>query len=154
MGYIPDDARWYLAEVILEHRVEGDPRNLVYTNMNLIEAESPEQAHAKALALGRSEEMEYENSDGRLVRVIFRGLRDLNVIHDPLEDGAELIYSEDVDVPEERLLRWVSSQEDIGVFAPRRVDRTLPNTLPIEFAWVRELDDEVEGDRPPPPHAD
>lgn len=82
MAYIPKNARWYLADVVLEHAVEGDPRNVVHVNLHLIEAESPERAYQKAIALGQASEQVYANPDGREVRVTFRGLRDLNVIHD------------------------------------------------------------------------
>jgi hypothetical protein len=87
MAFIPKDARWYLADVVLEHTVEADPRNVVHVNIHLVEADSPERE--KACALGRDAEQVYANSDGKEVRVVFRGLRDLNVIHEALEDGAE-----------------------------------------------------------------
>ena len=96
MGYIPKNARWYLADVILEIVVEGDPRNVVHVNMHLVEADSPDQAYEKALTLGRGSEQEYDNSDGKKVRTVFRGLRELDVIHGDLKDGAELAYSETV----------------------------------------------------------
>ena len=53
--------------------MEGDPRNVVHVNTLLIEADSPERAYKKARALGREAETVYENSDGKDVRVIFRG---------------------------------------------------------------------------------
>jgi hypothetical protein len=130
MGYIPPDARWYLADVILEHIVEGDSRNVVHVNTYLVEAESPERAHERALALGRDNEREYPNTDGKTVRVRFRGLRELNVIHDALEDGVELAYSETVDVPEEKLRRWISPKEQLGVFAPIVPKTGAPNYMP------------------------
>ena len=40
-GLRPKDARWYLADVVVEHTVEGDPRNVVHVNVHLIEADSP-----------------------------------------------------------------------------------------------------------------
>ena len=130
MGFIPKDARWYLADVILEHIVEDDPRNVVHINMHLIEAESPEQAHEKAVTLGSHSEYEFANTDGKQVRVVFRGLRDLNVIHDTLEDGAELIYQEKVGVAEEQLRGWITSKEQLGVFAPIEPNSTGPNYMP------------------------
>jgi hypothetical protein len=130
MGFIPTDARWYLADIILEHIVEGDSRNLVHINMHLIEAESPEQAHEKALALGSDSEDEYTNTDGRRVRVAFRGLRGLNVIHDALEDGAELAYSEMVGVSEEQLRGWITPMEQLDVFAPIESKSSGPNYMP------------------------
>ena len=130
MGFIPKDARWYLADVILEHTVESDPRNVVHVNTHLIEAGSPEQAYGKALALGREAEQEYANTDGKQVRVVFRGLRNLNVIQDTLEDGAELAYSESVSVPEEQLRGWVTPKELMGVFAPIEPKSDDPNYMP------------------------
>jgi hypothetical protein len=130
MGFIPKGARWYLADVILEHIVEGDPRNVVHVNTHLIEAESPEQAHEKALALGNRAEDDYANTDGKQVRVVFRGLRQLSVIHEALEDGAELAYSETVGVPEERLREWVTPKEHLNVFAPIEPKTGCPNYMP------------------------
>jgi hypothetical protein len=99
MGFLPEGARWYLAGLVLEHTIEGDPRNVVHVNTHLIEAGSPEEAYRKANALGRASELAYANTEGKQVRVAFRGLRDLDVIHDNLEDGAELFYEERVGIP-------------------------------------------------------
>ena len=139
MGFIPSDARWYLADVVLEHRVEGDLQNVVHVNTHLVEASSSEEAYAKALALGREAEQAYQNTDGRLVRVVFRGLRELGVVHEPLEDGAELMYTEAIGVPEEQLLSWAESKEDLAVFRPVAAKRRTPNLLPAEF-WPLERD--------------
>jgi hypothetical protein len=130
MGFIPAGARWYLADVILEHVIEGDTRNLVHVNTHLVEAESPEQAYEKALALGRASEQEYANTDGKRVRVVFRGLCELNVIHDALEDGAELTYSEHAGVPEEQLREWIAPREQLVVFAPIESKDDGPNYMP------------------------
>ncbi|HJT76581.1 MAG TPA: DUF4288 domain-containing protein [Gemmataceae bacterium] len=130
MGFIPKGARWYLADVILEHQIEDDPRNVVHTNTHLIEAGSPDEAYEKALALGRSNAMDYVNADGKQVRVRFRGLRQLNVIHDDLEDSAELTYEEAVAVPEEQLRRWITPREELNVFAPITEKADVPNYMP------------------------
>jgi hypothetical protein len=130
MAYIPKDARWYLADVVLEHAVEGDPRNVVHVNIHLIEAESPDRAYEKAVALGHASEQVYANPDGREVRVTFRGLRDLNVIHDDLEDGAELAYEESTGVPEDRLSSWLRAKEQLSVFSERRPKHDVPNYMP------------------------
>lgn len=133
MGFIPPNARWYLADVVLEHRVDGDARNIVHVNTHLVEAGSPDEAYDKAMNLGRNSEHEYENTDGRRVRLVFRGLRELNVIHDPLEDGAELMYTEQVGVSEERLRECIRAREQLAVFAPIRGRHDGPNYLPEAF---------------------
>jgi hypothetical protein len=116
--------------VVLEHRIDGDPRNVVHINTHLVEAASPDEAYEKALALGRGAEREYENTDGRLIRVVFRGLRELNVIHEPLEDGAELMYSEEVGVQEERLREWARPRERLGCSHRSRTGSTPRTTCP------------------------
>ncbi|MFO0959661.1 MAG: DUF4288 domain-containing protein [Isosphaeraceae bacterium] len=158
MAYIPEDARWYLADILLEHTVENDPRNVVHTNTHLIEAESPDQAYEKAVALGRAGEMEYANTDGKQVRTVFRGLRSLSVIHEPLEDGAELAYYESVGVSEDELRRWALPREELGVFRPRRRKRDIPNyeaesvmRMLEDLGFDRELidqDEDAPGDSP------
>jgi hypothetical protein len=151
MAYIPQDARWYLANVVLEHAVEGDPRNVVQVNLHLIEADSPERAYEKAIALGHASEQVYANPDGREVRVTFRGLRDLNVIHDQLEDGAELAYEESTGVPEDRLSTWLRLKDQLSVFSERRPKHDVPNYMPgsvmrsLEEAGFSRKDIEGEG---------
>lgn len=129
MGFIPEGARWYLADVVLEHRIDGEAQNVVHVNTHLIDAGSPDAAYEKALALGRSHEHEYENTDGRQVRGVFRGLRELNVIHEPLQDGAEISYTEDVGVSEKQLREWITPKDQLAVFAPIEPSRA-PNYMP------------------------
>jgi len=117
MGYIPESAKWYLAEIVEQITVEGDPRNIVHTNLVLVRADSPE-AYQKAMELGAAGEQSYENPEGQCVTVRFRGLHDLNVIHDNLEHGAELIYSENLDFDESRIEKWVTQREELGIFRP------------------------------------
>jgi hypothetical protein len=149
MGFIPKDARWYLADVVLEHRIDGDAQNVVHVNTHLVEAGSPDEAHEKAMALGRAGEREYENTDGCRVCVVFRGLRELNVVHEPLEDGAELMYTEDVGVPEERLREWIRPREQLAVFAPIESRQDGPNYFPESVMQMLEakgfIREDVEG---------
>ncbi len=132
MGFIPEGARWYLAGLVLEHTIEGEPRNVVHINTHLIEADSHEVAYRKANDLGRAGESEYTNTDGNRVRVTFRGLRDLDVIHDGLDDGAELFYEETAGISQAELQRWVKVKADLAVFAPRQARQGSPNYMPEE----------------------
>jgi hypothetical protein len=118
MAYIPESAEWYLAEIVEEIIVEGDSRHIVHTNLVLIQAKTPEQAHDKAMELGTAREQSYENPDGKAVKFRFRGLHDLNVIHDKLEHGAELIYWANLDWDESAIRGWVTSKENLGAFKP------------------------------------
>ena len=139
MGFIPRDARWYFADIVLEHRIDGDRRNVVHVNTHLIEAESPEQAYRKALTVGRQAQSRYVNTEGKQVRVRFRGLRELNVIHEDLQDGAELSYEESVSVPEKVLQRWARRKKNLGVFAPVQAKTQNPNYMPQSI--MKELEE-------------
>src|SRR5579884_1320437 len=118
MAHIPENVEWYLAELILEISVSGDERNVVHKNLMLIKASSPDEAYAKAIQLGKQEEDVYENPSHRRVRTVFRGLSKLNVIYEPLEDGAELLFEEIVGVPEQDVRGWVLPKASLAVFRP------------------------------------
>ena len=44
MGYIPPDAKWYLADIVEQATIEDDPRRVIPINTILIHADSPEAA--------------------------------------------------------------------------------------------------------------
>jgi hypothetical protein len=119
MGYIPKDAKWYVADLIIEMRIAEESRSLIHINTVLVRADSPDDAHEKALELGRQHEHTYLNTDDRTVSVVCRGLGELNVLHDDLEHGAELIYCERVGLSEEQIRGLVKSKGQLGVFAAR-----------------------------------
>jgi hypothetical protein len=81
-----------------------------------VNAKSPEEAYAKSLDLGADSQVSYENPGGRRVSNTFRGLADLNVIHDRLEHGAELMYEEDKGVAAEQISSWVRPKNCLSVF--------------------------------------
>jgi hypothetical protein len=118
MAFIPRDAIWYIAEEVLEITVEGATQNVVHVNYLLIRAESPEDAYEKALRLGAEHETMYLNENKKEVRISFRGLRDLTVIHEALEDGSELLYEEKVGISKEALDTFVKPKEGLSVFKP------------------------------------
>lgn len=118
MGFIPKNAKWYLADIVEEIRIEDERRNVVHTNRTLIRADSPEEAHKKAIALGKRGNTRYKNVSGKMVTIRFRGLRDLNVIHDELEHGAEIGFNKSVAVNEKRIKGWIPPKHRLGVFAP------------------------------------
>jgi hypothetical protein len=44
MGYIPADAKWYIAEIVQELRIDSEPRSLTHINWVLVGADSPDEA--------------------------------------------------------------------------------------------------------------
>jgi hypothetical protein len=118
MAYIPKDAKWYLAWLVQEITVADDPRNIVHTNLMLVRADSADEAYQRALELGKQSEMTYENPDGKSVVCAFRGIRDMNVIHDEIEHGAELNYEEKVGVTKDEIERMLTPRERLTIFRP------------------------------------
>jgi hypothetical protein len=118
MSYIPKDAKWYLAEIVMEIAIEDDLRNVVHVNTTLVRADSPNEAYDRAQELGTQGETSYENSHGKIVTHRFRGLRSLEVIYEELEHGAEVAFSERVAVPEDEIAKLVIAKEQLGVFKP------------------------------------
>jgi hypothetical protein len=130
MAYIPEDSQWYLADIVIEYVIAQALSNVVLVNTILIEASSPESALQKSLEHGHAEEREYLNTDGQTVKVIFQGLRDLNVIHDPLQNGAELAYEWHEGLSEVEIQKLTSPNEELGVFGPRITHENGPNIVP------------------------
>ena len=118
MGYIPPDAKWYIAELVEEITIEGEARNVVHKNLVLIRADSSDEAYDKAIQLGKQGELSYQNPAGRSVKTRFWGLGELAVIYDELADGAELLYEEKVGVPSDQIEKEISAEEELAVFRP------------------------------------
>jgi hypothetical protein len=118
MAFIPRGAIWYIAEVVLEITVEGATQNVVHINYLLVRAESPEDAYEKALRLGAEHETTYLNDDKKEVEIFFRGLRNLTIIYEPLEHGAELLYEEKLGLSKEAIDGLVQPRERLSVFKP------------------------------------
>lgn len=122
MAFIPEDAKWYLAETVQEFQVEDEDTSLVFINFVLIRGDSPEEAYERALVEGKSHEYADLNTDGKRVMSIFRGLHNLHVIHEELEHGSEILYEQQEDVTEAQIRQLVRSKEDLNVFLPHRFE--------------------------------
>lgn len=127
MAYVPTDAEWLLAQIVLEIRVVGSKRNIVHVNSVLVHAASPEAAFERAISIGKRQTSSYINELGKRVTIRFRGLRDLDVIHDPLEDGCEIMYTEKLGVTEKGLRKLVRPKKELEVFLPIRERSGRPN---------------------------
>jgi hypothetical protein len=120
VGFIPKDAKWYLAQIVEEIRVEGDRRNIVHTNDTLIRADSPAEAYNKAIAVGKQGNTKYKNPEGKTVAIKFRGLKNLDVIHDELAHGGEISFDRQIAVSENTIRSWILPKNRLGIFAPVR----------------------------------
>ncbi len=133
MAFIPKDAKWYLAWLVEEITVEGEPRNIVHTNLMLVRADSPDEAYERAIEIGKQSDMAYENPDGKTVSCAFRGIRDMNVIHEALEHGAELNYEEKLGLSNDDIERMLRPKEHLTIFCPDD-NSPKPNYIAKEIA--------------------
>ena len=118
MAHIPDDAKWFIAQLVEEFRVEGSKRNAVHINYVLVEASRPAEAYQKAIKLGQQANNEYENPEGKKVIHRFVGLRDLDVIYFPIEHGCEIMFEERLGVGPAALGKLVRKKADLEAFRP------------------------------------
>jgi hypothetical protein len=124
MGYIPEGSEWFVAELVMEITVRGATRNIVHRNLTLIAATDPETAYQKALSWGQKGEVSYDNPSGHLVEIRFKGLSRLDVVIDPLADGAELTFQESIGVTREEIARWVLPKERLEAFKKPLISRS------------------------------
>lgn len=116
MGYIPESSEWFVAELVMEITVRGATRNVVHRNLTLIAAADPETAYQKAIDLGQKGEVSYDNPSGQRVEIKFKGLSRLDVVIDPLGDGAELTFEESVGIAAQEIARWIPAKEKLEAF--------------------------------------
>lgn len=57
MGFVPNNAKWYLTEIVEEITVADTVANKVHRNLILIRADSPDEAYEKAVRFGREADM-------------------------------------------------------------------------------------------------
>lgn len=127
MAFVPKDAEWFLASMVQEIRVAGSKRNIVHINYVIIRAASPQAAFARATTLGKQSSISYINETGKKVSIRFRGLRNLDVIYDPLEDGCEITFEEKLGVTEKGIKKLVRAKSELEIFRPIRARRGRPN---------------------------
>lgn len=129
--WVPSDMQWFRADLIQQFDfANGDPL-LVWVNQILIRADSLELAYTKALAHGELYNETFTNTDGELVTVRFRGLEDLYLIYDKLEDGAELLYTEYDDLTEEDISSMITPRERLAAF--QQHDPSSPDLNPGRY---------------------
>ncbi len=113
---------WYVATLLerFEFGADGKPsledRVKVWANTVLVQASTPEEAHAKAMALGKMGNQSYKNMSGERVRVVFEGISALIPVYDELKHGAELFWRPH-SVKLKTLRGWVKRKNELESFA-------------------------------------
>ena len=121
--WIPKDMEWFLADIIQELKVADAEDSTVWINTHLIRASSPDEAYEKALNLGKLYEDFWTNSDGEQVMSRFRGLRDLLLVYEKLEDGAEIMWEEQEDVSEQDIQEMIKPRAQLGAIEAHGAER-------------------------------
>lgn len=116
MAFIPPDAEWYVADLVEEIHVTGRKRQTIYINTVLIKASSPQEAFRKAIRIGKKGNTQYRNTYGERVICRFHGIRELNVVHDPLEDECEIFFRSKPNMTPEGITRMITKKGDLAVF--------------------------------------
>lgn len=112
---------WYVGSyqlrfVELEETGNDDPRGefLVWENTVIVKADSFEQAYEKVVAIGVDATEPYRGGESGIpVQWLFEGVTELLPIHDPLEDGAEIMWAELPSVELARLRLRAKSLEEL-----------------------------------------
>jgi hypothetical protein len=120
--YIPSDAKWYIAEIVLEIKIEDEEENIVEIDYLLVRADSPQEAYEEAIKLGEEHAGSYQNTDDKTVVTVFRGFRHLDVIHEELEHGAEIMYDRKESLSEEEVRKLIRPKEELNLFKLRKAD--------------------------------
>jgi hypothetical protein len=102
----------------MEITVQGASLNVVHRNLTLIHASLPEEAYQKAQRIGHDSETSYHNPKGQLVEIRYRGIAKLDVIYEPLEDGAELAFEELIGLSSQDIQRMIPPKDRLDVFVP------------------------------------
>jgi hypothetical protein len=111
--------QWYISHEILcaePYDQETDEPLTVWENLILIRANSPEEAYEKANQHGRDSEEEIR-IDEKKGRHRFVGLKDLVLIYDDLEDGAELEWHE-MELTRAQAKELTKQKEQLHAFNP------------------------------------
>ncbi len=121
--YIPSEIEWLLAEMVQEFTFSNEDGPLVWINTILINAASLEDGYQKALQFGEQYNDTYLNSDKVQVVTRFRGLRNLFLIHEKLEHGAEVLYEERRELTEDQITQMLKAKEQLAVFREAETER-------------------------------
>jgi hypothetical protein len=117
-SHLYETRKWYISHEILCAQPDDqlDEPLTVWENLILIEATSPEEAYEKAMQHGRASENEIR-INGKKGRFIFFGLRDLMLVYDQLEHGAELEWYE-MELTKTEIEKLLKQKDQLHAFNP------------------------------------
>lgn len=114
-----ENRNWYIAEIIekcepLDRNEKQDLRRVTtWGNHHLIKANSAEKAYEKAIKIGKEAEYQFTNTDKVEMEWIFVGIAELVPIHEDIEDGAEIMWTDYGFISERKTKRFALTKEEI-----------------------------------------
>ena len=102
---------WYLADLVVEVRVEGAGKSIVHFDLHMIRAKDATEAYDKALRIGHGKSKQYLREDGSLISFIFRGLNDLVAVDEEFGDGARILFRSQPEMTEEEIQHVVTPRD-------------------------------------------
>lgn len=111
--------KWYISHEMLCAVTDDqglDEPLIVWENLILIQANNPEDAYEKAIQHGHDSEEEIR-IDGKTGRHRFCGLKDLVLVYDDLEHGAELEWHE-MELTRTQVEKLLKEKDQLHAFNP------------------------------------
>jgi hypothetical protein len=97
---INNKGNWFFVEIIERmERANANEKNplrrcTVWGNYHLIKAQTPEEAYAKAEAIGKEGSYSFRNVDKVEMKWEYVGIGNLLPIYEDIEDGAEIMWAD------------------------------------------------------------
>lgn len=116
---VDPEIKWYLSYEVLYFEYEDSKLQedyVVWENLILIEADSPEKAYRKAVEHGKLSEGELRINEKKGF-CKFKGLKKLIPIYEEIEDGCEIEWRE-YEASKKELNKLVGSKRKLQAFLP------------------------------------
>ena len=108
--------KWFLADIVETITIQGMKTQSIWINTYLIRADTPAIAYQKAIVIGNSLNIKFNNSRGQTVKYKFIGLHDILPIYEPLKDGAEIAFEEYKIINPSSINKFITPRNELTVF--------------------------------------
>ncbi len=117
MNYRSPEWTWYVAQLVIESRVEGVPEPILMIESVLLQAESPDVAYNKAMARCASSDHGYRNKTGAPVVQRYLGIHDIEDLQaERMEDEQVLLMQILPTAPQYDARLLLRSKSELSLF--------------------------------------
>lgn len=116
---IVNKGNWYLVEIIerCEPVDAGTKKPLrrcmVWGNIHLIKAETPDEAYEKAEMIGKEGNYKFKNANQQNMKWEYLGIGDILPIYEDIEDKAEIMWTDYGFISARRSERFVKNKKEL-----------------------------------------